>query len=228
MTTETATAATTEATTEATTAAATATETAATAATPQAATTTETKEAAATTEGTEAKTEAKTDVDPDAVPETYADFTMPEGVELDSAALEGFIPVAKDLGLSQAKAQKLVDYYADQIKRQTEGAAETAEKWYAERKAAETAERIEADLVALKADKEIGGQNFEPVKAQVMEFVGTLPIEFRKMVDKQGLSNNPEFVRAFHRAIHYIPQDRGERPAGGGGGRTIEQRMYPT
>jgi hypothetical protein len=166
--------------------------------------------------------------DPDAVPETYADFTMPEGVELDAAALEGFMPVAKELGLSQANAQKLVDYYADQIKRQTEGAAETAEKWYAERKAAETAERIEADLVALKADKEIGGQNFEPVKAQVMEFVGTLPIEFRKMVDQQGLSNNPEFVRAFHRAIHYTPQDRGERPAGGGGGRTIEQRMYPT
>ena len=48
------------------------------------------------------------------VPEAY-EFTMPEGVEIDKAMVEKFSPVFKDLELSQEKAQKLVDIYAQQV-----------------------------------------------------------------------------------------------------------------
>lgn len=45
-------------------------------------------------------------------PEEYEAFTMPEGMEADSALLESASPVFKELGLNQDQAQKLVDIYA--------------------------------------------------------------------------------------------------------------------
>lgn len=45
-------------------------------------------------------------------PETYEAFTMPEGIEADSALIESASPVFKELGLNQEQAQKLVDIYA--------------------------------------------------------------------------------------------------------------------
>lgn len=68
-------------------------------------------------EGTELKDEEK---EKDGAPEAYADFTLPEGMELDSKAMEKAAPLFKELGLSQDKAQKLVDQYAELV----QGAAE--------------------------------------------------------------------------------------------------------
>lgn len=159
------------------------------------------------------------------VPEAY-ELTMPDGMELDSALLEKATPVFKELKLDNEQASKLAALYADHIKSLGEGSAEQAEQWRTERNALELAEQQTADMEALKADKEIGGANFEPIKKQVMDFVGTLPTEFRQMVDKKGLGNNPEFVRALYRAIQYTPQDMGERPAGGGGSRSTASVLF--
>jgi hypothetical protein len=46
----------------------------------------------------------------DAVPEKY-EFKLPEGVQQDEALFGQFTPIAKELGLSNAKAQKLVDLF---------------------------------------------------------------------------------------------------------------------
>lgn len=46
------------------------------------------------------------------VPEQYEDFKLPDGVELNSELIEEFKPLAKELGLSQEQAQKLVDLQA--------------------------------------------------------------------------------------------------------------------
>lgn len=48
----------------------------------------------------------------DGAPDEYQPFKMPEGLELDTAAMEKAAPVFKELGLSQEKSQKLVDIYA--------------------------------------------------------------------------------------------------------------------
>lgn len=48
-------------------------------------------------------------------PEEYAEFTMPEGVELNSDILAEASPLFKELGLSQENAQKLVDFHANQV-----------------------------------------------------------------------------------------------------------------
>lgn len=55
------------------------------------------------------------------VPEKY-EFKAPEGMELDAKAVEAFSPVAKELGLTQEAAQKIVDLYAAQVKGQSDAA----------------------------------------------------------------------------------------------------------
>lgn len=49
----------------------------------------------------------------DGAPEAYEAFEMPEGFEVDEAALAGATPIFQELGLSQAKAQKLVSFFAE-------------------------------------------------------------------------------------------------------------------
>lgn len=49
----------------------------------------------------------------DADPQEYGEFELPEGMELDAAALEKATPVFQELGLKQEQAQKLVSLYAE-------------------------------------------------------------------------------------------------------------------
>jgi hypothetical protein len=171
--------------------------------------------------------EAKGDTEAAEVPETYT-FEMPEGMELDQGLLDKATPTFKELGLTNEQASKLVGIYAEHVKAQADGSAEAIEAWYAERRQAEIAEANEAGIAAIKADKEIGGANFEPVKARVVEAVGAIGTpELRQTFDKLGLANDPEIVRFIHRCIDYTPQDKGETPAGGGGATESEgDRMY--
>lgn len=63
-------------------------------------------------------------------PEKY-EFKMPEGMVLDAAVFEAFEPALRELNLSGAKAQKLVDIYAGLKKAEGELIA----KFYADQKA---------------------------------------------------------------------------------------------
>lgn len=161
------------------------------------------------------------------VPETYT-FQMPEGMELDQGLLDKATPTFRELGLTNEQASKLVGIYAEAVKAQADGSAEAIEAWYGERRQAEIAAANEAGITAIKADKEIGGANFEPVKARVVEAVGAIGTpELRQTFDKLGLGNDPEIVRFIHRCIDYTPQDKGETPAGGGGAtESAGDRMY--
>jgi hypothetical protein len=55
-------------------------------------------------------------VAPETAPEEYGEFEYPDGIEPDLNLVGKFAPVAKDLGLSQEKAQKVVSVYAEHIK----------------------------------------------------------------------------------------------------------------
>lgn len=52
---------------------------------------------------------------PETAPAEYTEFNFPENMEVDRGLLGVFAPVAKDLNLSQEKAQQLVTVYADHI-----------------------------------------------------------------------------------------------------------------
>ena len=68
----------------------------------------------------ETKPEDKTEeVEKDEVPENY-EFVLPEGQELDTGMTDAFKVVAKEMGLGQKAAQKLVDMVAEQAQKAVE------------------------------------------------------------------------------------------------------------
>lgn len=122
---------------------------------------------------------------PEGAPEKY-EFKPAEGQELDTAALEQFEPVARDLNLTNEQAQKLVDAYpkilAGVQQRQAEAWQKQTEGW------AET----------VKADKEIGGDkltaNLSAAQRALDQF-GTP--ELKEYLNATGLGNHPDLVKTF-------------------------------
>ncbi|HGE8494718.1 TPA: peptidase [Serratia marcescens] len=112
-------------------------------------------------------------------PEKY-EFAAPEGQELDANALAVFEPIAKELGLTQEQAQKLVDIYP-QIQQQQ------AEAW--SKQIADWGEQV-------KADKEIGGDKFNAsvgLAQRALDQFGNS--ELREYLNASGLGNHPALVR---------------------------------
>lgn len=136
-------------------------------------------------------------------PESY-EFKAPEGVQLDSAVIGAFSEVAKELDLSETKAQKVLDRVAPVI------AARQAEQLKAARR--EWAE-------AAAADKEFGGgklaENLAVAKRALDAFATPA---LRTLLEASGLGNHPEVVRLFYRAGKAISED--DRLVTGQGGQS--------
>lgn len=120
---------------------------------------------------------------PEGAPEKY-EFQAGEGVELDADALKEFEPVARDLGLTNEQAQKLVDIYpkllAGMQQRQTEAWQQQTEQWATE----------------VKADKEIGGDKLTAsvgVAQRALDTFGSP--ELKDYLNGTGLGNHPELVK---------------------------------
>lgn len=129
-------------------------------------------------------------------------LTMPDGVELDAELADALGPEFKDLGLTHAQAQKLVDkYIAIQSKRageQSEGFAKTVAGW------ADTA----------KKDAEIGGDKWDAtvqVAQRAVNALGTPAL--KEYLNASGGGNHPEVIRFMAKAGALIAEDN---PASGG------------
>ena len=135
------------------------------------------------------------------VPEKY-EFKAPEGVEqLDAQALAVFEPIAKELGLSQEQAQKLVDIYPQIQQQQAEAWSKQVTDW--------------GDQV--KADKEIGGDKLTASVGQAQKALdqfGTPAL--REYLESSGLGNHPELVRAFAKVGKMMSEDKIIMPNQGG------------
>ena len=120
------------------------------------------------------------------VPETYADFTFPEGIEADKAALEAALPVFQELKLTQDQAQKLVGLQTAQLQ-----ATEVA-------KAAEWEKTNDEWRDEAKSDPEFGGANLQGNLAHISTFLNKFATpEFRTMLDETGLGNRKEALAVF-------------------------------
>lgn len=129
-------------------------------------------------------------------PEKY-EFKPAEGQELDTAALEQFEPIARELNLTNEQAQKMVDLYGTKImpmvqKQQAESWQKTTEQWAAD----------------VKADKEIGGDkltsNLSAAQRALAQF-GT-PV-LKEYLEGTGLGNHPELVKAFVKVGKAMSED---------------------
>lgn len=118
------------------------------------------------------------------VPEKYEDFKVPEGYTLDPAAVAEVAPLFKELGLSQEKAQKLIDAQT----KINQKAAEDATKAWNDLRAGWVSEA--------KADKEIGGDKFDQNVAlakKAMEKLGTPKLA--EALNQTGMGDHPELIR---------------------------------
>lgn len=187
-----------------------------------------TRRAALTDEQRAAEDEAKAaEVAKNAPPEEYGDFTMADGVVLDPAMLEEFKPMAKEMGLSQEKAQKLVDLAAKIQQRTVDGIFAAHE------------ERMTSWLNEAKADPEIGEdvKKWDPKDPQssansvALRAFNTLAQGapgLKAMVDELGIGNHPEFIRVFYRLGKNMREDTFELPGTGpGGDKGIAQTLWP-
>ncbi|MBT1907227.1 peptidase [Enterobacter kobei] len=119
-------------------------------------------------------------------PEKY-EFKPAEGQELDTAALEQFEPIARELNLSNEQAQKMVDLYGTKIlpmvqQQQAEAWQKTTEQWAAD----------------VKADKEIGGDKLTAnlsAAQRAMDLFGSHAL--KEYLEGTGLGNHPELVKTF-------------------------------
>lgn len=139
------------------------------------------------------------DDDKDAVvPEGDYDFTMPEGVELDSTLAERMSPIMKELGITQGQANKLAaelsGHIAQQATAQAEGFVKQVNDWTA----------------TSMADKELGGTDAKwketvALANAAIDKVGTP--EFTAMLGQTGVSNHPEMIRVMLRVARALGED---------------------
>jgi hypothetical protein len=152
-------------------------------------------------------------------PESYSDFTLPEGVEMNSATLEKAAPIFKELGLDQGGAQKLVDFYANVVQ---EGARSQAEDF---------SQQVNDWRDAVKNDKELGGDNYdESVKTAQLAVAKLGNPEFSKLLeDHPVVSNHPEMIRMLKKMGEFMKEDV---PGASGSATTIQktpsQILYST
>ncbi len=150
-------------------------------------------------------------------PEQYEDFTMPEGVAIDTETSGELKVLAKELGLPQASAQKIADLG---VKLQQRWSTQQAEQLKA------AAVQWEADA---RADKELGGDKFDAnlgvAKKALDAFASS---EFKTLLKESGLGNHPEVIRMFHRVGKAISEDKvltGKAPDGAP--RDPAKTLYP-
>ena len=159
------------------------------------------------------KAAADADAKANAVPEKY-DFKLPEGVK-DEGLIANISPILKELGLSQAKAQKLVDSYVKASQEHQAVASkqlvEMQTKWRSEFTSPEGAKgsRFGKKGVDYAASKDPGLKEF------LNSWVG----------------DNPSLIRAFAALGEAIGEDtvlqHGRGKAGGGDGKkSTAELMY--
>lgn len=123
------------------------------------------------------------------------ELKLPEGMQ-GGQSFESFKGLVKELGLPTDTAQKLVDFVASNQKAAVE----------AQRAEVERTQKTWID--SLKADKEIGGQEFDSniqVARKAVERFGSG--ELKAFLEETGLGNHPAMVRAFYRIGKAIAED---------------------
>lgn len=143
-------------------------------------------------EGEGEKADEKTAAEKPIAPEDYGDFTMPEGIQVDEAAVTEFKALAAEMQLSKDQAQKLVDMEANRIKAMHDAWERTSQQWVQD----------------VKSDKEIGGDNFAPSLSSAAKALDTFGTpELRALFNANGLGNHPELVRFCARVGKAVAED---------------------
>lgn len=127
--------------------------------------------------------------DPASQPIEYTDFTIPEGSTINGEVLEDYKLAAKECGLDQANAQKLIEFGA-----------------IAQAKALDKMSNEWADLSA--KDKEFGGDKLNEnlaIASKARDAFATP--ELKALLESTRLGNHPELIRAFYKIGKAMSED---------------------
>ena len=160
-------------------------------------------------------------------PEKYEAFTAPEGFSIDEDTTREVGDMFKGMNLTQADAQKLVDYYSSKsleaMNAPYEAWRKTQEEW----------------VKQVRADPQIGSRINEVTQtiAKAIDGLGDakLAADFRAAMDYTGAGNHPAFIKALYKMAQKVTeggfvQGRGPSPAGQQPDRTARtgaRAMYP-
>jgi len=124
------------------------------------------------------------DSEDEGAPDTYEDFKLPEGMEVDDELVKDFKEIAKEGKLSQATAQKVVDL---QTKTMTRAGEELTERW--EKTQKEWREETEND-------GEYGGKDLDKSVAFAKTAITSFGNDkFAELMESTGMGNHPEMLR---------------------------------
>jgi hypothetical protein len=138
--------------------------------------------------------------DPNAVkgaPEKYIDFKLPEGFQADKPLLEKFSTTARELGLSQENAQKLVDLQTEHAKAGMESLVKEAQRRDLEVREQWKSETLK--VLGADADKQLA------FAAKALDRFGTP--QTRQFLEQTGLGNHPSLVQLLITAGKAISED---------------------
>ena len=148
------------------------------------------------------------------VPEAYADFKLPEGVEIDKTMLEGVKAQFKEAGYTQEQAQKAIDLHIKGLQEQQEIFIQERKNWVAE----------------LKADKEFGGDKFDTTAkgAQLALRKFDADGKMLDLLETSGFGDHPGVIKFLARIHAAMGEDsvHTDREHGKGKEAPLEERLY--
>lgn len=174
-------------------------------------------EAAVETEGlaaAEVATQAPEAEEPapvEGAPEAYEDFVDPDGnVAFTSAEMGEFTAMAKELNLTQEKAQKLLMTMLPTMKNRLNTSLTEVRKDWGKRSS---------------VDPEFGGENYKAnLEIANRAFKKFATPEISKLLQKTGLFAHPDFIRMYYRIGKSMSQDMGVT---GQGSPQPRRRLFP-
>lgn len=146
---------------------------------------------------------------------------LPEGASVDQESLDAFKGIIADAKLSPSeRAQKLVDMHASLI---AKSAQAQMDLWM----------KTQADWQKeVKADKELGGENFDKVRATIAKalghFGGEHESKIREAFELTGAGNNPALVRVFYRMASQLVEAGMVSGSAPGASPSAAALLYPT
>lgn len=159
----------------------------------------------------------KDDAVAEGAPDAYSDFTLPEGISADAAALDTATPLFKELNLSQEQSQKLVDFYADRMTQTAEGQtkafADVTASWATD----------------AKNDPDIGGDNFDAnIKTAMAGITAFGTPELTELLNTTGVGNHPAMIKFAQQVGKLVKEDNpGHTQSGGKSEASQADRLYP-
>jgi len=128
-------------------------------------------------------------------PETYTEFKVPDGANIDADRLAAAQTAFKEANLSQDQAQAVVDMEIKELDKKRQEWVATSKKWQDE----------------LKKDKDLGGaelpKSIERVRGLVQRIAGDDLTDLREFFDSTGYGNYPPLFRTLHKLAMLISED---------------------